>query len=228
MQAVILAAGRGTRMRDLTETMPKPMLPVLGKSLIAHKLEALPEEVDEVIIVVGYLGDVIRKAFGEEYQGRRIRYVEQETLNGTMGSLALAKPLLTGRFVVLMGDDIYAKEDIAAALSSPDWSILVERTGSMGAGGKMVLEGSRIVAIEEGEHAGMPGLMNTNLFALDTRLFEIPMVPKVAGSDEYGLPQTVLAASHALGIPLHAVYATRWIQITAPEDLRQAERLLGK
>ncbi|HEY1041981.1 MAG TPA: sugar phosphate nucleotidyltransferase [Candidatus Paceibacterota bacterium] len=228
MQAVILAAGRGTRMKELTDSVPKPMLTVHGKSLIEHKLEALPPEVDEVIIIVGYHGDVIQNAFGNSFGGRTIRYAVQENLDGTMGALALAKPYLTDRFVVMMGDDLYAREDVETCLNSPDWSVLVEETEHMGSGGRMVMDDTgHIVAIEEGDHRGKPGLMNTNMLALDPRVFDYPMVPKAEGSDEYGLPQTVLAASKESGIPLWAVPATSWIQITAPEDLRKAEEILS-
>ncbi|KKQ79283.1 MAG: hypothetical protein UT03_C0063G0001, partial [Candidatus Moranbacteria bacterium GW2011_GWD2_38_7] len=65
MQIVILAAGRGTRMKDLTDNVPKPMLQINGKPILAYKLEALPEEIDEVIFVVGYFGNQIQQYFGE-------------------------------------------------------------------------------------------------------------------------------------------------------------------
>lgn len=228
MQAVILAAGKGTRMKELTQSVPKPMLKVLRKTLIEHKLDALPEGVDEVILIVGYQADVIRNYFKDSFGGRRIRYVVQEELNGTAGALWLARPYLSERFVVMMGDDIYAREDVEACLASPDWSVLVEETETMASGGRMVMdESGHIVDIEEGDHTGKPGLMNTNLLALDPRLFEYPLVPKTQGSDEYGLPQTVLAASIASGIPLAAVRSTFWIQVTAPEDLQKAEEALS-
>lgn len=228
MQAVILAAGRGTRMKELTQSVPKPMLEVLGKSLIEHKLDALPEEVSEVILIIGYQGDAIRDAFGDEFGGRRVRYVVQETLNGTAGALWQAKDLLTDRFVVMMGDDLYAKEDVQACFESPDWSVLAQALPSMRAGGKIVLdtEGT-ITAIEEGDHAGVPGLMNTNMLVLDPRVFQYPLVPKAPESDEYGLPQTVLQASRESGIPLRPVQASFWVQITAPEDLGAAAQILG-
>lgn len=227
MQAVILAAGKGTRMKELTQSVPKPMLLVNGKTLIEHKLDALPESVDEVILVVGYQADAIRKHFKDSFGGRRITYVVQEELDGTAGALWLAKPYLSERFVVMMGDDIYAREDVEACFASPDWSVLVEETETMASGGRMVMDDSgHIVDIEEGDHTGKPGLMNTNLLALDPRLFTYPLVPKAIGSDEYGLPQTVLAASKASGIPLAAVRATFWIQVTAPEDLNKASLML--
>lgn len=227
MQAIILAAGKGTRMGTLTENTPKPMLLVHGKSLITHKLEMLPEDVHEVIFIVGYLGSVIREAYGDSYGGRSIRYIEQTDLNGTMGAVALAKPYITGRFVVMMGDDLYGTEDVLRACATSDWAMVVEETESMASGGKVIVsDDGLVIDIEEGEHHGTYGYMNTNLLVLDERVFDFPMVPKAEGSSEYGLPQTVLAAAKAAGIPLHAVPATSWIQVTAPEDLEKAERLL--
>jgi bifunctional UDP-N-acetylglucosamine pyrophosphorylase/glucosamine-1-phosphate N-acetyltransferase len=227
MQAVILASGLGTRMGELTKTTPKPMLTVAGKTLIEHKLDALPEEVDEVIIVVHYLGDVIRRYFGDTFSGKRIRYVEQPDISGTASALWCARELLHERFLVLMGDDIYAREDIASCIAQSDWSVLIERTQEMASGGSVIVdEQQHAVGIEEGEHRGKPGIMNTNMFVLDMRIFDEPKVPKAKGSSEYGLPQTVIAASLHMSIPLHAIDATRWIQITAPEDLIRAEALI--
>lgn len=229
MQALILAAGRGTRMQDLTNEVPKPMLTVHGKTLLARKLEVLPPQIDEVIFIVGYQGDLIREAFGSEYNGRRISYVEQETLNGTMGAVTLAKPYITGKFIVMMGDDLYGEEEVLQACNAPDWAVVVEKTETMGSGGKVLIdEHDLITGIEEGDHRGTPGCMNTNLIVLDERIFEYPMTPiKTAnGNEEFGLPQTVVDVALKAAIPLHAVYATSWIQITAPEDLAKAEALL--
>lgn len=227
MQAVILAAGKGTRMKELTQSVPKPMLIVNGKTLIEHKLDALPPEVTEVVLIVGYHADVIREHFKDAFGGRRIQYVVQKDLNGTAGALWLARDFLTDRFIVMMGDDLYAREDIETCFASSEWSVLVQETETMASGGRMVMDDSgNIVDIVEGEHAGS-GLMNTNMFGLDPRVFDYPMVPKAEGSEEYGLPQTVLAASKASGIALAAVKATFWIQVTAPEDLTKAEDALA-
>lgn len=229
MQAVILAAGRGTRMRGLTEEVPKPMLLVHGKTLLARKLAILPPEITEVIFIIGYHGQVIREAFGSEYNGVKITYVEQEELNGTMGAVALAKPHITGKFIVMMGDDLYGEKEVLKACQAPDWAVVVEKTETMGSGGKVLVNESDLVTgIEEGDHRGTPGCMNTNLIVLDERIFEYPMVAirTANGKQEYGLPQTVVDVAKEAQIPLHAVYATSWIQITAPEDLEKAEALL--
>ena len=80
MQAIILAAGRGTRMGELTKETPKPMLKIKNKPILEYKLNALPEEITEVIFVIGYLGDAIKNYFGDFYNGRKIRYVIQKKI----------------------------------------------------------------------------------------------------------------------------------------------------
>ena len=225
MQAVILAAGRGTRMKNLTSNIPKPLLTVAGKTLLEHKLDALPESVDEVIIIVGYLGGVIQKHIGGIHGNKRILYIEQQVLNGTGGALWLAKPLLKGSFLVMYADDIYAKDDIEKASCFP-WSIVGLEVDDIGSAAKIVIDGSDRVTniLEVGVHDNSPGFLNTGLYCLDTRLFDYPLVPKEPNSPEYGLPQTIIQT----GLELHLIKATFWLQITDSEDLKKAAKILAK
>lgn len=227
MQAVILAAGRGTRMGTLTEHLPKPLVEVAGKTLLEHKFDALPSDVSEIILVVHYLGDMIRERFGDSYKGVRVTYVEQDTLDGTGGALWRAKDMLEGRFIVMMGDDVYSREDMSRISTSPDWALLVEERALREKGKVTLRPDGSIDAIEEGNHGGEVGLAGTNLFALDTRVFDEPLVPKAPGSNEFGLPQTVLAAAKRLHIPLHPIRTTAWIEMTSPEDVVKTEKLLA-
>ena len=229
MQSVILAAGRGTRMKELTADTPKSLLQVAGRPLLQYILDALPDEVDEVIIVVGYLGGMIHDRFGPEYFGKRLLYVEMEDLHGTAAALWCAKDILKERFLVLMGDDIYGADDVAKIARAKQWAMGVQEARLLGEGGRIVTDKQgRITKIVEGEHGGTPGVVSTNLFCLDTRIFSCKMVPKAPGSPEFGLPQTVLAAADSLKIPLEAITATSWIQISRPEDLQKAEELLKR
>jgi len=123
MQCVILVAGRGTRMGKLTSDCPKPMLPIKGRPKLVYILENLPEEIDEVILVIGYLGEQIRNFFGDEHNGLRIKYIEQKELNGSAGAVSLTKNFITDKFLVLMGDDLYLKDDLEKVLVY-DWALL--------------------------------------------------------------------------------------------------------
>src|SRR3989338_8468553 len=116
MQAVILAAGEGVRMRPLTLTTPKPLLEVAGKFLLRHIVEALPSEVDELVIVIGYLGDQIKNYCGTEFCGKKVSYVWQKEKTGTGKALFLCEPLVRGRFFMLYADDILGAEGLRECL----------------------------------------------------------------------------------------------------------------
>jgi len=122
---VILAAGKGTRMQPLTYEIPKPMLPVNGRPILAYTIELLPKIFDEIIFVVGYLGDQIREYFGDNYNGRKITYIRQNELLGTGHALTLCQKILKDRFLVMMGDDIYCANDINRCLEY-ERSVLVK------------------------------------------------------------------------------------------------------
>lgn len=231
MQAVILAAGRGTRMTELTQSVPKPMLPVAGRPLLEYKLDALPDDINEAILIVGYLADVVREHFGAVYGNKKIRYVEQKELNGTAGALWSARSVLHDRFLVIMGDDIYAKEDVAECIAKTSgWALLVQGLPELHRAGRVELDADGniediIESSKEDDERKEPGIASTNLYVLDDRLFTCPLIPKHAGSLEFGLPQTVVAASKQLGIRFEPIFTDKWIQITAPQDLVTAAEM---
>jgi bifunctional UDP-N-acetylglucosamine pyrophosphorylase/glucosamine-1-phosphate N-acetyltransferase len=128
MQAVILAGGRGKRLRPITDTVPKPLVPVLGRPIVEYTLGNLPVEIDEIIFVIGYKGEMIRCAFGEHSFGRPIRYAVCEELFGTGYAVRQAASLIHGKFLLLYGDDVYGPAGLAR-LVRHDWALLVWRVG---------------------------------------------------------------------------------------------------
>ena len=114
MQAVILAAGQGTRIRPLSETTPKPMLPVAGQPIVAHVADTAVEAgADELVFVVGYLGEQVRDYFGAEYRGVSVAYVEQDEQLGTADAVNEAREHLDGDFAVMNGDNIFDAESVS-------------------------------------------------------------------------------------------------------------------
>jgi len=105
MQALILAGGEGTRLRPLTSTMPKPVVPLAGRPFITFMIDWLKGHgVDDVILSCGFLADDVRRVIGEGGPGMRIRYVEEPAPLGTGGALRFASELLDERFLMLNGD----------------------------------------------------------------------------------------------------------------------------
>lgn len=224
MQAVILAAGRGTRMGELTESAPKVLLEVAGKTLLEHKFDILPNDVDEIILVVGYFGSTIQNHFGGIYKDKKIFYVEQEKLDGTAGALWRARTILRDQFLVMYGDDIYSKEDMMRVSASRGWALCALEVEKLGTAAKIIVDArGKVTEIKEcEEHDGGAGYLNTGLYLLDVRIFDQEMVPKSEDSEEFGLPQTMVRAD----VPIHLIPATFWLQITSPDDLQKAEEIL--
>ncbi len=108
MQVVILAAGKGTRIRPLSSARPKPMLPVADRPLVAHTVDAaIDAGALEVVLVVGYEADTVRDYFGSRYRGIPVAYAVQETQQGTADAVNAASDHLKGPFAVLNGDNLY-------------------------------------------------------------------------------------------------------------------------
>ena len=224
MQAVILAAGKGTRMLPLTLTTPKPMLLVSGRPILEHIIDALPKEISEVILVVGYLEKVIRTHFGDTYKGRTIRYVTQVEQKGTFLALKTAEPLITGKFLLLNADDLHGAAALAAASEFP-LALIVARHHEPTKFGVVVKnpDGTLHDILEKPEVAP-DNLVSTGAMVLDRRIFDYEEAYE--GPGEYYITYAIhkLAQEH----PMVVVEQPEWIAIGYPEDLAKAEQILAE
>jgi bifunctional UDP-N-acetylglucosamine pyrophosphorylase/glucosamine-1-phosphate N-acetyltransferase len=203
------------------------MIPIGGVPLLARIINALPDVIDEIIIVIGYRGEVIRNYFGNKYEGRKMVYVDGSDLTGTAGALFKTKDLLGDeRFLVLNGDDLFSKEDFLKLIALPRaWGVF-EGVPNHNAyfhievdpGG--MVRGFRRPTSEELAH-GMR--ISTGAFVLDPSIFEQALVP--LKENEFSLPHTVL--EHAAAMPIMAVPMQSWRTITYPEDVRRLEEYLA-
>ncbi len=224
MQCVILAAGKGTRLRPLTDNCPKPLIKVAGKTLLDHVVGSLPSAVDELIIVTGYLEEQIKAHCGTEFHGKKVTYVHQDEQKGTAHALWLCKDLLKGRFLFMYADDIHGANDIARATSYTR-SMLTLTTNTPERFGIAVRhpDGTLAEIIEKPEHPPS-NLASTGVFVLDDHIFEFdPYAKQTKG--EYYVPDVL--QEYAKKYPIAVVEQQLWIPIGYPEDIEQAERILA-
>ncbi|MGB2581124.1 MAG: nucleotidyltransferase family protein, partial [Thermoplasmata archaeon] len=106
MKAVLLVGGMGTRLRPLTYRVPKPLVPVMGKPLMMHVIDSLPDEVDETIVPVGYKRDVMEDYLRRNPPRRKITIVEEKEPMGTGGAVKNVEEYIDGPFLVINGDSI--------------------------------------------------------------------------------------------------------------------------
>ncbi len=222
MQAVILAAGEGKRMRPLTLEKPKPLIEVNGKPIIEHIIDALPEEIDEVIVVIGYKGHMIQERLGDEYGGRRILYVHQWMPAGTAHALSIARPLLKGRFLFMYGDDIHGAEALKETIKHP-YSILAAPHAEPSKFGVIERhEDGTLKQLVEKPANPTSNLVSTGGIMLDERIFDYPAPRHESG--EYFLTDPV--ASLGNDHPIMVIEQPLWIPVGYPEDVGRAEEIL--
>lgn len=219
MKIVILAAGKGTRMNNLTIDTPKPLLTYKNKNLLEHKLEILPNSISEIIFVIGYLGEKIKNYFGNSYKNIPIRYVEQKEMQGTAHALWQCKDFLDEPFVVLMGDDLYSAYDIKILIDLKNtWAVLTYPDTPGIKAGKIVKDtnGNLKEIYEDFDGTSPYNLIYTGACLLTPKIFEGEMIQLSNG--EYGLPQTI--ASFAKKQNILVLETNNWIRITNPKDLK--------
>ncbi|MFL5908504.1 MAG: sugar phosphate nucleotidyltransferase [Solirubrobacterales bacterium] len=120
MQALILAGGEGTRLRPLTYTVPKPVLPLAGRPHLAYVIDWLVAHgADDVIVSCGFLAEGMRRALEELEPGVEIRYAEEPDPRGTAGAIRFAEEMLADRFLVLNGD-VLCDLDLTALIEQHD------------------------------------------------------------------------------------------------------------
>ncbi len=223
MQCVILAAGKGTRLKPLTDDLPKPLVKVCGETLLDHIAKALPSAVKELIIVVGYRGDMIREYCGDIFHGRPVTYLVQEEINGPAKALWLTKDLIKGRFLFMFADDIHGKDDLARAVSYTR-SILATTSDNPERFGVIVRNPDGTIAdMVEKPCSPASNLVATGPMVLDKNIFNF--APEAPIKNEYFMPEIIMRYKDQY--PIAVVEEKLWLAIGYPDDIAKAEAALA-
>jgi mannose-1-phosphate guanylyltransferase len=176
VQALILAGGEGTRLRPLTSTIPKPVMPLVGRPFISYMLEWLRSHgVDEAILSCGFMADGVRDVLGDgESLGMRLRYIEEPRPLGTGGALKFAEDLLQERFLMLNGD-ILADLDLSEQLRAHERSgarVTLGLTGVEDPSAYGLVRRAADGAVTEFVEKPRPDEIDTNLVSLGAYVIE--------------------------------------------------------
>lgn len=223
MHAILLAAGEGSRLRPLTATQPKPMIRVAGKPVMQYAIEALAENgIRELTLVVGYQREKVQSYFedGKRF-GCRISYVFQDALLGT--GHALAQVDAKNEDVIVLGadnivDGRLVKDILSARAARPgDVTLVAKASDNPSKYGVLVLEGTKVLHIEEKPSVSSSEFVNTGVYALPGRFAAVLRREVRAGT--LGLTQ-VLDTYIRGGGQVHAVRSQgTWMDAVYPWDL---------
>jgi bifunctional UDP-N-acetylglucosamine pyrophosphorylase/glucosamine-1-phosphate N-acetyltransferase len=221
MQTVVLAAGEGTRMRPLTARRPKPMLPVAGRPMLEHVLDAaVSAGASRLVLVVGYHDAAVREHFGEAYRGVPIAYAVQESQDGTAHAVKAARPHLEeAPFVVLAGDNLYDAETMADLYASAPalGAFEVEDPRPYGV---LDVEGERVTGVVEKPADPPSKKVNVSAYAFEARALGWLEAVEISERGEYELTD-VLARQVGAG-EVRAVTFERWLDVGRPWELLEA------
>ncbi|WP_436932720.1 bifunctional sugar-1-phosphate nucleotidylyltransferase/acetyltransferase [Halosimplex halobium] len=220
MQVVLLTAGEGTRMRPLTESLPKPMLPVADQPLVAHGADAAVDAgASELVLVVGYEAEAVRAYFGDEYRGVPVEYAVQEEQLGTAHAVDCAREHLEGPFVVLNGDDLYDRASVAALLDADGPAVGTYRVDDPTSYGVFEVEDGVVTGIVEKPADPPTDLVNVGAYRFPAEAREWLDVP-MSERGEHEITDVLSRVIDERSVRTVAV--ERWLGCGRPWELLEA------
>ncbi|HEX4666860.1 MAG TPA: nucleotidyltransferase family protein [Chthoniobacterales bacterium] len=232
-KAVLLAAGRGTRMRELTNELPKPMIAVRGKPILQHIIEGLRSAgVTEFLIIVGYRAEVVRQTFGDGAQlGVDLRYATQVVQDGTGKVVELGRDFVGNDPFVLSYGDIIVDPDNYPRLTTLDDEteaiVTVRRNEDVSKGGAVFLnERFELIDLREKPKPGEPTSpwYNAGIYAFRPSIFDFIARLERSPRGEFELTDAIRALAHS-GKKVQALELRgAWADVRDPEILAQLNR----
>jgi len=229
-KAVLLAAGRGIRMRELTADLPKPMIKVRGKPILLHILEGLQAAaVKNFLIIVGYHGDAVRAYFGDgTCFGLQIKYATQVVQDGTGRVVELARDFVgQSSFVLSYGDILIDQSNYKSLVELPDdvaAIVSVKQNQDVSKGGAVfVNEQMEVTDIREKPKPGEPTSpwYNAGVYAFRPSIFEWTARLQPSPRGEYELTDAVRGLAQS-GKKVKAFeLGGEWADVRDPEILAQ-------
>jgi bifunctional UDP-N-acetylglucosamine pyrophosphorylase/glucosamine-1-phosphate N-acetyltransferase len=221
MDCIILAAGKGTRLRPHTNTVPKPLLPVQGRPILDWIIGALPP-VDRLIVVVNYLAEQIDAYLATQSHVKNWATVRQAEPRGTGDALMSCRGhVQSDRVMVLNGDDLIGREDLKK-LSVVPMGILTHAVNEPASYGIVFPDPKGMLAkiVEKPKDLKPPQLANIGGYLFPKRVFELtlPLSPR----GEYEITDAV--GQLAAGGGFHVVEAKYWLPIGTVEAWEQAQK----
>jgi glucose-1-phosphate thymidylyltransferase len=234
MQAVVLAAGEGTRLRPLTEDKPKGMVQVDGKPILTHCFEQLTAlGAEELVVVVGYRKEDIISYYGDEFDGVPITYTHQREQKGLAHALLTVEEHIDDDFTLMLGDNVFQAnlEDVVSRQREDraDAAFLVEEVPWEDAGRYGVCvtnDYGEIVEVVEKPEDPPSNLVMTGFYTFTPAIFHACKLVQPSNRGEYEISEAIDLLLHS-GRTIDAIKLEGWrIDVGYPEDRDEAERRL--
>ena len=231
MDAIIPAAGRGSRLGELTADRPKGLVEVGGRPLLAHVFETAVEAgADELVVVVGYEAAQIVDRFGDAFESVPITYVHQRERLGLGHAVLQAEPHVDGTFLLVNGDNVFAGSVAPAvnAIEEADAVLAVEEVSPAVAATTGVIEtdeAGRVTGLVEKPAEPSSTLVTTGCYVLPDDIFHACALLRPSAEGEYQLSEAVSLLVRA-GYEVATVRLGECVNVNTPEDVERASELV--
>jgi glucose-1-phosphate thymidylyltransferase len=234
MKAVVLAAGKGTRLRPLTDEKPKGMVEVDGKPLLTHCFEQLVNmDIEELLVVVGYKKEIIIEHYGDEFEGTPITYAHQREQDGLAHALLTVEDHIDDDFVLMLGDNIFRAnlDDVVNRQQEQraDAAFLVEEVPYDEASRYGVCDTNKygeIVNVVEKPEDPPSNLVMTGFYTFSPEILHACHLVQPSARGEYEISEAIDLLIQS-GRTIDAIRMDGWrIDVGYPEDRDEAERRL--
>ncbi len=190
MKAIILAAGKWTRLAPFTDTVPKPLIKIMGKSIVEHNLESIYKEVDEIVIVTKYLAEKFPKALWDNYKWTPISYKIQGKEKWTAAALFWFESEVD--VVIMNGDAILDTQDLQTLVKHPGYACLVKEVEDPERYGIFRLsEIGNIKEVVEKPDTDIWNLANTWIYKMPGEIFEAIKSIELSPRGEYEITDAI-------------------------------------
>lgn len=227
MEAIILAGGFGTRLKDKLEGVPKPMAPVAGRAFLEILFNQLVRSgCTRVILSVGHLHEVIEKHFGAAWRGISVDYSIEEAPLGTGGAIRAALVHATEESILVLNGDTYVQADYAKMMrfhagQRAQMTMAVTHQHDIARYGGVLIEADRITGFEEKGRCG-PGWINAGAYAVRRDLsWPLHLAEKFSFEKDFLAPEITRLQPSPFKVD------GLFIDIGIPEDLDRAQTVLA-
>jgi len=233
MRALVLAGGEGSRLRPLTHTQAKQLIPVAGQPILFHALDAIRDAgITEVGIVIGHTGPEVRVAVGDGSRwGLHVTYLEQEAPLGLAHAVMTAADFVRGQpFLMYLGDNVLL-EGVTRFVAEfertrPDAQILLTPVTEPEHFGVAVLEGERVVRLVEKPREFISDIALVGVYLFDDSVLEACATLSPSWRGEYEITEAIQwLIDHGKTVRAEMVDGY-WKDTGRPEDLLEANRML--
>jgi len=236
MKAVVIAAGKGVRLRPITDEIPKCMAELKGKPMMEHVLVNLKKAgIEEVHLVVGYKKDVIEEHFGPEFNGMKLNYFVQNEPKGTAHAVSLTEEYIDGKFLITNADVIVGSQNYQDLTKTDEFDLadgvlLARKVQNPWRYGVLKTEGKKVIDIIEKPQMGEEpsNLINAGIYRFSKDFFESIRETPMSERNEYELVDSIKIYMKKGKNVEYRTCQGMCVDVASRDDLEEADLILDE